>query len=32
MTDLEKDILEIIKSHVGDENKLTQYEIKKIYV
>jgi hypothetical protein len=27
MTDLEKDILHILKFHVGDENKLTQYEI-----
>jgi len=27
MTDLEKSILSILKSHVGDENKLTQYEI-----
>ena len=27
MTDLEKSILCILKSHVGDENKLTQYEI-----
>lgn len=30
MTDLEKDILSIIKAHVGDENKLTQYEIAEI--
>jgi len=27
LTDLEKSILSILKSHVGDENKLTQYEI-----
>jgi len=27
LNDLEKDILEILKSHVGNENKLTQYEI-----
>jgi len=27
MTDLEKSILSILKSHVGEENKLTQYKI-----
>jgi len=27
MTDLEKEILSILKSHIGEENKLTQYEI-----
>jgi len=27
LNDLEKSILCILKSHVGDENKLTQYEI-----
>ena len=27
MTDLEKDILDILKSHVGEENKITQYNI-----
>lgn len=27
MSNLEKDILDILKSHKGNENKLTQYEI-----
>jgi hypothetical protein len=30
LTDLEKEILTILKSHVGDENKLTQYKIAEI--
>jgi len=27
LNDLEKDILDILKSHIGEENKLTQYRI-----
>ena len=30
MSDLEKEILDILKSHAGEENKLTQYKIAEI--